>query len=168
MSTFPDRLLEERKRLGLSQTAFAEAAGVQKRSQINYEAGDRLPDVAYLAAAAAAGVDVRYVVTGERDYVPPPALSSEEQRLVVLFRLADAAVRKAVVGALAVGEMPAEAKRQSIAVSPAPATTVKRGRTTVTIHGDVGQKIEGDQVVHGPLSFSVGGAARRVRKPKDE
>lgn len=158
-----DRLRLERERLGMSQTALGDLAKVGRKTQFNYESGDRFPDAAYLAAVAAAGVDVRYVVTGERDYVPPPALSAEEQRLVALYRLADAAVRKAVLGALAVGEVPMEEKRRALAVSPAPAKTARRG-ATVTIHGDVGQKIEGDQVVHGPLSFNMGGA--RGRKPQ--
>ena len=65
LCTFGERLREERERLGLSQTAFAEAGGVQKRAQINYEKADRLPDAAYLAAIAAIGVDVLYVITGK-------------------------------------------------------------------------------------------------------
>lgn len=61
-----ERLREERQRLGLSQTAFGELAGVTKKSQALYESGDRSPDGVYFAAAAAAGVDIRYVITGQR------------------------------------------------------------------------------------------------------
>ena len=64
LDTFFERLREERQRLGISQTAFAELAGVQKRAQINYESGERSPDAAYLAAIAAEGVDVLYLLTG--------------------------------------------------------------------------------------------------------
>ena len=41
-------------------------AGVTKVSQINYEKSKRSPDLDYLAALAAHGVDALYVVTGHR------------------------------------------------------------------------------------------------------
>lgn len=66
LSTIGERLRQERDRLGLNQTAFAEVGGVQKRAQINYEKDERYPDAGYLAAIAAAGVDVLYVLTGQR------------------------------------------------------------------------------------------------------
>lgn len=62
MSTFGDRLREERKRLGLSQTEFAKAAGVHLNTQSRYEKGEREPDTAYLSALAGIGVDVGYIV----------------------------------------------------------------------------------------------------------
>lgn len=49
----------------MNQTEFAALAGVRKRAQINYEAGERAPDANYLAAIAAAGADVAYILTGE-------------------------------------------------------------------------------------------------------
>lgn len=54
-------------RLGLSQDAFAALAGQSRKSQINYEKGDRSPDLEYLVAIAAAGADVTYILTGRRD-----------------------------------------------------------------------------------------------------
>jgi transcriptional regulator with XRE-family HTH domain len=60
------RLQEERKRLGLNQSEFADMAGVQISAQTNYETGKRQPDAAYLSAIAAAGADVLYILTGER------------------------------------------------------------------------------------------------------
>jgi|GEM_PF-897723 len=66
MSTIGGRLREERERLGLSQTAFGALAGVQKQTQVNYEADKRRPDGDYLAAIAAKDVDVQYVITGRR------------------------------------------------------------------------------------------------------
>lgn len=61
------RLCEERERLGKTQADFAALGRVEKRTQANYEAGTRVPDGNYLAAAAAAGVDVLYVLTGRRE-----------------------------------------------------------------------------------------------------
>lgn len=59
-----DRLKVERDRLGCSQQALAERLGISLRSQQNYEKGDRSPDANYLAAIAAAGADVLYILTG--------------------------------------------------------------------------------------------------------
>lgn len=61
-----DRLREERERLGLNQVDFGAVGGVKKLAQINYEKGERHPDSAYLAAIAAAGADVLYILTGQR------------------------------------------------------------------------------------------------------
>src|SRR5882757_8583039 len=60
------RLREERMRLKLSQEAFAEKVGVHRRTQLNYEAGEREPDAAYYEAAASLGIDLPYVLEGER------------------------------------------------------------------------------------------------------
>ena len=67
MSTFSDRLREERVETGMSQTEFAAVAGVGKQSQINYESGKRHPDASYLSAIAGIGVDVLYILTGRRE-----------------------------------------------------------------------------------------------------
>lgn len=81
------RLREERERLGLTQQALGEAAGVTNITQSNYEAGRRSPAADYLAAAAAAGVDVLYVVTGVRTPVASPqALDEDTQAMVDIYR----------------------------------------------------------------------------------
>lgn len=66
MINFSERLVKERSRLGLSQTAFGELASVTKLTQFNYEKGNRNPDASYLIAVSEAGVDVNYLLTGER------------------------------------------------------------------------------------------------------
>lgn len=81
-----DRLKEERERLGLNQTDFAALAGASKNTQYNYEKGDRSPDAAYLAAAAAAGMDLLYVVTGERKPQLSESISAREASLLGFFR----------------------------------------------------------------------------------
>jgi phage repressor protein C with HTH and peptisase S24 domain/DNA-binding XRE family transcriptional regulator len=71
MSTIGERLREERQRLGLSQTALAATASVGKHSQINYESDRNAPDANYLTAAAKQGVDIYYVLTGQRTSLGP-------------------------------------------------------------------------------------------------
>ena len=58
------RIAEERKRLGLSQEAFAELVGVSFSSQRRYEKGEREPDTKYLEALRKAGIDASYVLSG--------------------------------------------------------------------------------------------------------
>lgn len=67
MGSIGERLREERERTGLIQAAFAERAGVAKTTQFNYEKDERAPDALYLAAIAALGIDVLYILTGERN-----------------------------------------------------------------------------------------------------
>lgn len=58
------RLREERERLGLTQPAFAEAAGAAKRTLIEWEKGSTSPNAVQMSALSAIGVDVLYVLTG--------------------------------------------------------------------------------------------------------
>ena len=73
-----ERLKEERERIGLSQTAFAA-----------------------LAAWADAGLDVLYVVTGQRSQPVPPAqeLPRQEQEWLALYRNSSEEVRAALKAA---------------------------------------------------------------------
>jgi transcriptional regulator with XRE-family HTH domain len=81
-----ERLKEERVRLGFNQADFAAFAGVAKTSQFNYEKGERSPDAAYLAAVAERGVDVLYVVTGERKPTPADCFTTDEAGLLGYYR----------------------------------------------------------------------------------
>ena len=104
-----DRLREERERLGLNQVEFGSIGGVKKLAQINYEKGERHPDSAYLAAIAAAGADVLYILTGQRaggaSAPPPPRAVSEGDRILLdNFHAAPAQVQagvKTTLGAFA-------------------------------------------------------------------
>ncbi|MEL7653793.1 MAG: helix-turn-helix domain-containing protein [Stutzerimonas stutzeri] len=84
--TIGERLKEERNRVGANQTVFAEQCGVTKNTQLAYEKGERSPDANYLAAAAAAGVDVLYVVTGVRVEQAAAGLDNHEAQLLEAFR----------------------------------------------------------------------------------
>lgn len=148
MSIFA-RLREERERLGLTQEAFGSAGGVLKGAVINYEKGARFPDVAFLAGVANAGADVQYIVTGRRADQNSTTLAPAERALLEAFALADAEGRAVVAG---VAEL---AKR----ASSAPTGAVSGGR--VQVGGDVGQQVMGDQTVTAPMTFNVGGKAKR-------
>lgn len=60
------RITIERKRLNMSQAAFAQAAGVSLSTQKRYEKGERGADSEYLAALSKIGVDIVFILTGLR------------------------------------------------------------------------------------------------------
>lgn len=61
----PERLRQERERLGLSQEKFAQMVGVSRVTENYYEQGSREPPIAYLSAAGRAGCDLRFLLFGE-------------------------------------------------------------------------------------------------------
>lgn len=97
MTTIGERLKEERVRLGLSQTDLGSIGGVGKTTQINYEKGERSPDASYLSAAASSGVDVLYVLTGQKTPGDPGALSAEEFDVLRFLRAMPDDDRRSVV-----------------------------------------------------------------------
>ncbi|MBR8314213.1 helix-turn-helix transcriptional regulator [Burkholderia dolosa] len=94
-------------RIGLSQAEFAALGGLGKQAQLNYEADARSPDANYLAALSKVGVDVLYVVTGQRAQgVPMP---EDEAELLEGFRqlneVGRTAVQASINGFLLAGTM---------------------------------------------------------------
>ncbi len=77
-STIGERLRSERKRLGHSQALLAVQAGVSKETQINYEKAVSTPNADYLAKLAALGIDVLYVVTGQRTPIRQHVITAVE------------------------------------------------------------------------------------------
>jgi transcriptional regulator with XRE-family HTH domain len=137
MSDFGDRLREERKRLGLNQIDFADLGGVKKNAQLNYENGERKPDSDYLFALLKAGVDVIYVLTGERSTT---SLGNDESQLLTGYRSLDQR-GKAGVLAMINGMNSVPASQSNV------------------FHGDVGQVVQND--VTAPQTFNFG-----VKQPK--
>ena len=135
MLNFFERLREIRKGMNLTQADFGALAGVTVTAQLNYEKGTRNPDTAYLERLAAHGVDVVYLLTGERIPRGAAALSEAEAALIARYRSGSAVLR----GSL-----------QEVGQGPA------SGGNTVTIGGDVGQQVAGDQSVTAPMKFNVG------------
>ncbi|KHJ63616.1 helix-turn-helix domain-containing protein [Burkholderia glumae] len=101
------RLKEERMRIGLSQAEFAALGGLGKQAQLNYESDARSPDANYLAALSKVGVDVLYVVTGERAQGGP--MPDDEAELLDGFRqlndVGRTAVQASINGFLLAGTM---------------------------------------------------------------
>lgn len=94
-------------RIGLSQAEFAALGGLGKQAQLNYESDARSPDANYLAALSKVGVDVLYVVTGERAQGGP--MPDDEAELLDGFRqlndVGRTAVQASINGFLLAGTM---------------------------------------------------------------
>lgn len=79
----------------LSQTDFAALGSVTKRSQINFERDENLPNSAYWLGLHAAGIDIHYILTGL-----PGALTDAEAQLLLRHRSADAAGKAKLLGSV--------------------------------------------------------------------
>ena len=93
------RLKEERERLGLTQPAFAEIANAKKRTLIDWEKGISSPTAVQLSALSGAGVDVLYVLTGQRSASAAPntqPLARDEEILLDNYRNSPPDARAAI------------------------------------------------------------------------
>lgn len=88
------RLKEERERLRLSQTLFAELANSTQNTQYLYESGKRMPDAIYLSTVAIAGVDISYVLTGGKSV--NAAITQMEVALLDNYRASAPEVQRGV------------------------------------------------------------------------
>lgn len=94
------RLKEERERLGFSQTEFAALTGASKKTQIRWEQGESHPGSDALAIWMTHGLDVLYVLSGQRAGTSPaPALTKEERNLLDNYRNSDERGKLAVQSA---------------------------------------------------------------------
>lgn len=91
------RLQEERKRHGMTQNQVAEALGIAKRTQANYEAGTSDATASYLSKAASQiGFDIPYILNGVRTTLSHDALSEVEDLLVTQYRCITAGDQDAI------------------------------------------------------------------------
>lgn len=67
--TMGARLKQERCAQRMTQSDVAEVGGVRKQAVIQYEHDRRVPKADFLAAVAAVGMDVHYIITGVRGAV---------------------------------------------------------------------------------------------------
>mgnify|MGYP000071101551 CR=1 FL=1 len=98
--TIGQRIKEERTRLKIKSKEFAEMVGYHPVTQSNYETGKRIPDLEYLEKLATAGVDITYIVTGQRGGV---TLTDEEAEFLALIRKASPDVRATALDVLRKG-----------------------------------------------------------------
>ena len=117
-----NRLKEERERLGITQPLFAEAADAKKRTLIDWEKGVSSPTALQLSSLAMVGVDVLYVVTGQRSQSIPAqaALPREQQALLNSYAMCNAAAKKNLLqtaALLASGSRPGESSPSGVRVS---------------------------------------------------
>lgn len=131
-SSIGARLKEERERLGYSQPAFAALGGASKGSQLAWEKGTATPNAEFLNLVAAVGVDVLYVVTGQRDQ---SKLAPEEDVVLAGYRKLDARGRAGVLALI--GGMQEQ-----------------QPTTDVRVKGDLGQYVAGD--VTTPFTIDMG------------
>lgn len=99
-------------RAGLTQAAFAERLGLERKSIGRYEAGERAPDaVALLRLMTEFGADPAWTLTGRG---AGPSITADERELLALFRAAPLAVKAAAIGALQGGAQatPATIRKQ--------------------------------------------------------
>lgn len=111
METIGERITTERKSTGLTQGDFAKKLGITVQSQGNYERGVRSPSAEYLQEAFNLGMDINYIVTGQRCGEPANHLTAQEEALIALYRGAQQSIQAAVMGALATGIMPSASSR---------------------------------------------------------
>lgn len=95
MSDLAARIREERARLRLTQEGFGRGCGVKVRAQASYEAGQRVPDAAYLVGAGRLGADVKYLLTGVK------ATNQERERFAIEWLFRELCKQLEVVAAVA-------------------------------------------------------------------
>lgn len=80
------RIKSERLRIGMQQIDFAEACDVSRGGLLKWEKNESAPNAQALAAMARLGVDVLYVVTGQRQGATEATLAPEEKALLAAWR----------------------------------------------------------------------------------
>ncbi|QXW17272.1 helix-turn-helix domain-containing protein [Comamonas aquatica] len=83
---FGDRIKSERLRLNIQQLAFAEACEVSRGALLKWEKNEATPNAQALALMSRLGVDVLYVVTGQRQGESESTLAPEEKALLSAWR----------------------------------------------------------------------------------
>jgi transcriptional regulator with XRE-family HTH domain len=95
-----NRLAQERARLGLTQAQVAEFAAIARRTQVNYESGERAPDASYLDRVGQQGIDTLYVLTGRHEQPKGEPRVAEPGSTYKLAGLNPAHVRAAAIAVL--------------------------------------------------------------------
>ena len=88
-SLLGSRLKEERERVGLTQDSLGSVAGVSRRAVVEWEKGGTTPSGEALALISQKGIDVLFVLTGQRTPQASASLSQEEAALLDNYQHAD-------------------------------------------------------------------------------
>lgn len=87
MHSIGERLKEERKRLGLSQTELCERTGITRKTLFSYETGERSPNVLFLSALFDHDFDVDYILKGEQDRMRPSLMGKIQKAAESAFQM---------------------------------------------------------------------------------
>lgn len=110
LAAIGERLRAVRGRL--TQAAFADRLGLERKTVGRYEAGERAPDaLALMRLMSEFGADPAWVLTGAG---AAPHMTADERELLALYRSAPLAGKMAAVGALqgAMGAQPQTTSKQ--------------------------------------------------------
>lgn len=91
MTEISENIKNLRAKSGMSQSDLAARLGKSRSAISQYEAGDIVPRIGVIEDMAAIFNVSKSVIIGESEYSRfPPSLSSDEQKLLKLFRKMDA------------------------------------------------------------------------------
>lgn len=127
----------------MSQPAFAEVAGTTKQTLFSWETGKTAPDGVQIAALAAQGMDVLYVLTGSRDPTVP-ALDVSERLLVDNYRRCNADGRAHLLqtsALLAAGIAPSPGPRSGAPQRPARGINLENSGANAVQVGHAGRDV---------------------------
>lgn len=96
------RLKAERRRLNLSQEELAVAGGIRRSTLYQYERGDRRPSLDFLLKTASAGVDLNFIIFGQRSVRLADEVRVERHILDQIYAIVDRYARDARGRALAI------------------------------------------------------------------
>ncbi len=88
MKKIGDRLLEERLRLGFTQSDVLKKVGLTQSTMSRYEQGKRVPTLEACVNFYNIGYDVLYLITGNREQtdISTNDLTPDEQKWLSLYR----------------------------------------------------------------------------------
>lgn len=131
-----ERLKEERERLDLTQPVFSEVAGAKKRTLIDWEKNISSPTAVQLSALCSIGVDVLYVLTGQRgatvqassQFSSTAEMPIDEQLLLETYRALPTAKQKKLLADLLTGNTGKKTARKTNAGAGIVIATGKRSQ----------------------------------------
>ena len=94
-----ERLKDERQRIGVGQVSLADSCDISRSTLATWEKGDQSPSATALGVMAGLGIDVLYVITGNRAGQSEMTLAPAERDLLSAWRQADAKGRALLAAA---------------------------------------------------------------------